>query len=64
MAQVKAQVTPDTAVVTTCAHGRRGGEAASRLASCGFKQVVNLEGGLANWADQALPTEGSIQRHH
>jgi hypothetical protein len=62
--QVQAQVALDTAVVCTCAHGRRGGEAASKLARSGFKQVVNLEGGLAAWADKQLPHNGSIQRHH
>ena len=44
--------------------GRRGALAAKQLADAGLQQVVNLEGGLANWADLALPHTGTIKRHH
>lgn len=44
--------------------GRRGALAAKQLADAGLQQVVNLEGGLANWADLDLPHTGSIKRHH
>ncbi|EFN53680.1 hypothetical protein CHLNCDRAFT_136471 [Chlorella variabilis] len=61
--QVKAQLSKDTSLVCTCAHGRRGGDATARLAAQGFT-TINLEGGLANWADQKQPVDGTIQRHH
>ena len=62
--QVAAQLKPeDGPLVCTCAHGRRGGDAAARLAAAGFA-TVNLEGGLACWADAQLPHDGTIKRHH
>lgn len=62
--QAKAQVAPGTQLVCTCAHGRRGLDAAKQLAAAGYEQVVNLEGGLAKWADLDLPHTGQIKRHH
>ncbi|KAI7836586.1 hypothetical protein COHA_009547 [Chlorella ohadii] len=62
--QVKEQVGLEKPLVCTCAHGRRGALAAKQLADAGLEQVVNLEGGLANWADLDLPHTGTIKRHH
>ncbi|KAL4419829.1 hypothetical protein ABPG75_006927 [Micractinium tetrahymenae] len=62
--QVKEHVTPDVPVVCTCAHGRRGGDAAAQLAAAGHGKIVNLAGGLAAWSDAALPHSGHIKRHH
>lgn len=53
-----------TKLVCTCAHGRRGADAARALAAAGLGPIVNLEGGLAKWADEALPHTGTIKRHH
>ena len=62
--QVQAKVGTDGAFVCTCAHGRRGGDAAKQLAEAGCQQVVNLAGGMAAWSDAQLPHEGQIKRHH
>lgn len=62
--QFKAQVGTDKPIVCTCAHGRRGADAARQLAAAGVQQVVNLEGGLAKWSDEQLPHTGTIKRHH
>lgn len=62
--QVKEQLSTGTALVCSCAHGRRGADATAQLAAAGFQQVVNLEGGLARWSDEALPHDGTIKRHH
>lgn len=62
--QVKEHVTPDVPIVCTCAHGRRGGDAAAQLAATGHEKIVNLAGGLAAWSDASLPHSGQIKRHH
>ncbi|KAL4435421.1 hypothetical protein ABPG77_006183 [Micractinium sp. CCAP 211/92] len=62
--QVKERVTPETPIVCTCAHGRRGGDAAAQLAATGHEKIVNLAGGLAAWSDASLPHDGQIKRHH
>jgi rhodanese-related sulfurtransferase len=44
-------------VIVTCATGARSGNAAAILRKHGFKDVVNLDGGLAAWQQAGLPTE-------
>ena len=60
--QAKAALVLDKPIVCTCAHGRRGAEAARQLAEAGLQSIVNLEGGLAKWADAELPHSGEIKR--
>ena len=43
-------------VITTCERGVRSGSAAVLLAKAGFEQVFSLEGGVAAWKSQGLPT--------
>lgn len=41
--------------VVVCHHGVRSYHAALFLESAGFKEVVNLSGGVAAWADEVDP---------
>jgi len=62
---VKEKVPSNTPIVCTCAHGRRGGDAAAQLAAAGHEgSILNLAGGMAAWSDAALPHDGQIKRHH
>ena len=45
--------TAETVVI--CHHGVRSYHAAQFLESAGFKEVVNLSGGVAAWADEVDP---------
>jgi rhodanese-related sulfurtransferase len=42
-------------IVVVCESGSRSAQAAKLLKSQGFKQVVNLQGGLAAWRSENLP---------
>jgi len=42
-------------VITCCDNGMTAGSAARQLGRLGFKQVVNLRGGLAAWRAENLP---------
>jgi len=44
------------AVITVCASGKRSATASAILARAAFAQVVSLEGGMAAWREQGLPT--------
>ncbi|HKP70025.1 MAG TPA: rhodanese-like domain-containing protein [Pyrinomonadaceae bacterium] len=44
-------------VFLICRTGRRSAEAASRLRSLGFENVVNVEGGFEAWKKNKLPVE-------
>lgn len=44
-------------IIVACATGSRSGSAAATLRKHGFKEVVNLDGGLAAWQQAGLPTE-------
>ena len=49
----------DAAIVCICHHGARSAQVASFLERSGFRQVINLTGGLHAWAQQvdpAMPT--------
>lgn len=47
----------DAEIVVSCQLGRRGAFATKALQDAGFKSVVNLRGGLAEWTDAGLPTQ-------
>jgi rhodanese-related sulfurtransferase len=44
-------------IVITCASGSRSGSAQSLLKKNGFKEAVNLKGGIAAWQQASLPLE-------
>lgn len=44
------------AVIVVCQSGVRSSKAASQLKSAGFGEVYSLNGGLAAWQAQGLPT--------
>jgi rhodanese-related sulfurtransferase len=44
-------------IVITCASGSRSGSALSLLKKSGFKEAVNLKGGIAAWQQASLPLE-------
>jgi len=44
-------------IVITCASGARSGSAQGLLKKNGFKEVVNLKGGIAAWQQASLPLE-------
>ncbi|MCU6434980.1 rhodanese-like domain-containing protein [Undibacterium sp. Jales W-56] len=43
-------------IITVCERGIRSATAAGILNKAGFEQVVSLEGGVAAWKSQGLPT--------
>ena len=45
----------DKTVITCCETGMTSGSAARQLTRLGFKQVLNLRGGLAAWRQENLP---------
>jgi rhodanese-related sulfurtransferase len=47
----------DLPVVLVCRSGRRSAEAAALLARMGFRQVLNLRGGMEAYRASGLPTE-------
>jgi rhodanese-related sulfurtransferase len=44
-------------IVITCASGSRSGSAQNLLKKNGFKEAVNLKGGIAAWQQASLPLE-------
>ncbi|MFO1207314.1 MAG: rhodanese-like domain-containing protein [Burkholderiales bacterium] len=44
-------------IVITCGTGNRSGSAQSLLKKNGFKEAVNLKGGIAAWQQASLPLE-------
>ena len=53
-----AELDPDTRTIVICHFGMRSLEVGNYLESSGFKDIVNLEGGLDAWAervDQDMP---------
>jgi rhodanese-related sulfurtransferase len=44
-------------IVITCASGSRSGSAQSILKKNGFKEAVNLKGGIVAWQQASLPLE-------
>jgi rhodanese-related sulfurtransferase len=46
----------NSTVITVCERGVRSASAANLLSKAGFAQVSSLEGGVAAWKSQGLPT--------
>lgn len=40
-----------------CKAGVRGGDAQEKMEALGFKNVINLKGGIDEWKEQGLPVE-------
>jgi len=38
--------------IVICHHGSRSWQVGSYLESCGFNNLINLEGGVSDWAEQ------------
>jgi len=53
-----AEVPRDQQVVVVCRSGNRSQEGRDILKAAGFTSVASMEGGLSEWRDQGLPTEG------
>lgn len=52
------ELDPDAATVVICRHGARSLHVGGCLEDIGFKEVLNLDGGIAAWAervDQDMP---------
>lgn len=47
----------DAPIVLVCRSGRRSSTGAAELVAAGFKQVMNLSGGMTAWGAQGLPVE-------
>ena len=43
-------------VIAVCASGKRSATAVATLTRAAFTQAVSLDGGMAAWAEQGLPT--------
>ena len=50
------ELDPEQEVIVYCRSGSRSGNAARHLATQGFKNVVNLKGGVLAWAQQVDPS--------
>lgn len=46
----------NNSVITVCERGVRSASAAALLTKAGFAQVFSLDGGIAAWKSQGLPT--------
>ena len=51
--------TPGTKIVMQCGIGQRSHRAAEHLISQGYKEIVNLSGGIQAWKAAGFPTEAS-----
>jgi adenylyltransferase/sulfurtransferase len=51
------ELNPDDEIVVHCKMGGRSAKAASFLRSVGFKQVLNLKGGILDWVDKVDPSQ-------
>jgi hydroxyacylglutathione hydrolase len=45
----------DRPVVVYCGHGERASTAVSLLEAAGYRDLVNLDGGIGAWQDDGLP---------
>jgi rhodanese-related sulfurtransferase len=52
LAELKSSYSADQPIACLCHHGVRSQQVANYLASQGFTDVVNLQGGIAAWAQQ------------
>ena len=46
------ELDPDRTVVVMCHHGRRSAQVAYLLERSGFREVINLAGGIDAWSEQ------------
>lgn len=53
----QAEVPRDRTVVLQCRSGARSGRATRALLAAGYRDVVNLKGGIQAWAAEDLPLE-------
>ena len=47
----------DTKIVFVCRSGARSGSATEQSLKLGFKNTVNMKGGMIRWNDEKLPKE-------
>ncbi|WP_047393291.1 rhodanese-like domain-containing protein [Chitinibacter sp. ZOR0017] len=52
----QARLDPDACYVVICHHGVRSYQVAGFLERQGFAEMINLDGGVAAWADEVDPT--------
>ena len=50
-------VDPESEIVTQCKSGVRSAKAADFLRSVGFRNVLNLKGGILDWVDKVDPSQ-------
>jgi len=50
------ELDPDQTIVTVCHHGMRSHHAAEYLRRNGFRDVLNLSGGIHRWAEELDPS--------
>jgi hydroxyacylglutathione hydrolase len=55
-----AELDPSRPWVTMCRGGSRSAIAASLLQQAGISHAMNLEGGLAAWVNEGLPTAKEV----
>jgi len=48
----------NTTYLLYCRSGQRSGEAREMMASLGFRDVVDIRGGIIQWSNAGLPLEG------
>ena len=51
------ELDPDEEIVVHCKMGGRSAKAAAFLRSVGFKNVLNLKGGILDWIDRVDPSQ-------
>ena len=56
VADLKQTYSTDHAIACLCHHGMRSMQVANYLAQSGFTNVVNLQGGIAAWAEKIDPS--------
>ena len=44
-------------ILVYCKLGGRSAKASDKLVELGFKNIINLEGGIINWTNSGLPTK-------
>ena len=53
----------DQAVYVYCRSGKRSSDAANFLSEQGFKNVINLEGGILEWKQEGKQVEAGSENH-
>ncbi|MDE0915304.1 MAG: rhodanese-like domain-containing protein [Planctomycetota bacterium] len=55
-----AELEPEGSYAMLCHHGIRSAQAAGFLTQAGFKDVINIEGGIERWAQEV---DSTLQRY-